>query len=142
MHRTTGRVTWRLGGKSSSFTVAPDAVFGFQHHAVYEDPYTIRMFDNGTDGSTTLHPSRVAWIRVDPAARVASLAGSMSIPGIHSAAMGSAQRLCTGNVFVSWGSTPRLSEFSPAGEVVFDALLGSPSYRAFKVRLPGASRRP
>jgi hypothetical protein len=58
-------VLWRLGGRSSSFSVAADAVFGFQHHAAYEDPYTIRMFDDGGDGLTTLHPSRVAWIRLD-----------------------------------------------------------------------------
>jgi hypothetical protein len=136
IHRTTGQVLWRLGGKSSSFSVAPDAVFGFQHHAAYEDPHTIRMFDNGSDGLTTLHPSRVAWIHVDTAAMTAALAASMTIPGIQSPAMGSAQRLPNGNVFVSWGSVARLSEFSPRGDVLFDATLTFPSYRAFKFDIP------
>ena len=115
IHRTTGAVLWRLGGKSSAFSVAPDAAFGYQHHAAYEDPDTIRLFDNGGDGLTTLHPSRVAWIRVDTTAMTATLAGTMTVPGVRSAAMGSAQRLPTGNVFVSWGAVPRLTEFSPRG---------------------------
>lgn len=130
--RTTGQVIWTLGGKSSSFAVAPDAVFGFQHHAVYEDEDTIRLFDDGSDESTTWHDSRVAWIRVDTGNHTATLANSMTIPGIQSTAMGSAQRLPNGNVFVSWGAVPRLTEFSSSGEILFDARLSFPSYRAFK----------
>lgn len=136
VHRTTGAVLWRLGGKSSSFAVAPDAAFGFQHHAAFEDPQTIRLFDNGGDGITTLHPTRVAWIRVDPTAMTATLAASMTVPGIQTGAMGSAQRLPNGNVFVGWGSVPRLTEFSPRGDVLFDATLAFPSYRVFKADLP------
>jgi hypothetical protein len=133
VHRITGEVIWTLGGKSSSFAVAPDAVFGFQHDAVYENPCTIRLFDNGSDGETILHPSRVVWLRVDETRMTVTLADSMSIPGIAQATgMGGAQRLPNGNVFVSWGRTPRLSEFSPRGDLLFDAILPSPSYRAFK----------
>lgn len=135
--RITGEVLWRLGGKSSSFAVAPDAVFAFQHHAVYETPDTIRLFDDGSDGMDTWHPSRVAWIRPDTNGMTATLADSMSIAGnAQSGAMGSAQRLPNGNVFVSWGSNPRLSEFSPDGDLLFDATLASPSYRAFKYPAP------
>nr|ACJ61002.1 TEG19 [uncultured soil bacterium] len=134
VHRTTGEVIWSLGGKSSSFSVAPDAVFGFQHHAAFENPRTIRLFDNGSgDGSTNPHPSRVVWLRVDEACMTVSLADSMSSPGdAQSIGQGSAQRLPNGNVFVSWGTNPRLSEFSPRGDLLFDAILPSPSYRAFK----------
>lgn len=133
VHRITGEVIWRLGGKSNSYAVAPDAVFGFQHHAIFENPRTIRLFDNGSDGNTTLHPSRVAWLRVDQTSMTATLADSMSIPdNAQTTAMGSAQRLPNGNVLVSWGSNPRLSEFSPQGDLLFDAILPSPSYRAFK----------
>jgi hypothetical protein len=130
--RRTGAVVWTLGGMSSSFAVAPDAVFGFQHHAIYEGPNTIRLFDDGSDGFTTWHPSRVEWVKLDTRRMAASLADSMTIPGVQSVAMGSAQRLPNGNVFVSWGSAARLSEFSPTGEVLFDATLDAPSYRGFK----------
>jgi hypothetical protein len=136
IHRTTGEVLWRLGGKSSSFSVAQDAVFGFQHHAAFEDPDIIRLFDDGGDGLTTLHPSRVAWIRLDTTAMTATLAASMTVPGIQTPAMGSAQRLSNGNVFVSWGSIARLTEFSANGDVLFDADLNFPSYRAFKFDIP------
>lgn len=133
VHRTTGEVIWTLGGKSSSFSLAPDAVFAFQHEAVFENPRTIRLFDNGSDGDTTLHPTRVIWLRIDESCMTVSLADSMSIPGIAQATgLGSAQRLPNGNVFVCWGRTPRLSEFSPRGRLLFDATLPSPCYRAFK----------
>lgn len=132
--RTTGQVIWTLGGKSSSFAVAKDAVFGLQHHAVYEDEDTIRLFDDGS-GVSYWHDSRVIWIRPDTRAHTVALADSMTIPGISTSAMGSAQRLANGNVFVSWGIVPRLSEFSPSGEVLFDATLASPSYRGFKFQV-------
>lgn len=133
VHRVTGEVIWTLGGKSSSFDVAPDAVFAFQHEAVFENPRTIRLFDNGSDGQTTLHPTRVVWLRIDERRMTVSLANSVSIPGIAQATgLGSSQRLPNGNVFVCWGRTPRLSEFSPRGDLLFDATLPSPCYRAFK----------
>ncbi|GHF54320.1 hypothetical protein FHX82_006850 [Amycolatopsis bartoniae] len=133
VHRSTGEVIWRLGGKSSSFSVPEDAVFGFQHHADFENPHTIRLFDNGSSEYATLHPTRVVWLRVDEKRRTVSLADSMSIPGIaQSTALGSAQRLPNGNVFVDWGRNKRLSEFSPQGRLLFDAMLPSPCYRAFK----------
>jgi len=135
IERTTGQLIWVLGGRSSSFVLVPDAVFGFQHHAVYEDEDTIRLFDDGSDGVSNWHDSRVIWIRPDTRTHTAALADSMTIPGIQTTAMGSAQRLANGNVFVSWGMTPRLSEFSPSGEVLFDATLTSPSYRGFKFQV-------
>lgn len=130
--RRSGEVLWTLGGKSSSFAVAPDAVFAFQHHAIYEGFDTIRLFDDGSDGLTTWHPTRVEWVRLDTRSMTATLADSMAIPGVQAFAMGSAQRLPNGNVFVSWGSAARLSEFSPTGELLFDATLGAASYRGFK----------
>lgn len=132
VHRTTGEVLWTLGGRSSSFRLDRDAVFGFQHHALFEDENTIRLFDDGSDETTTWHSSRVAWVRLDTGRGRASLVDSTGMPGVRASAMGSAQRLPNGNVFVSWGSASRLTEFSPAGEVLFDARLPKPAYRAFK----------
>jgi Arylsulfotransferase (ASST) len=136
LDRASGAVLWTLGGKSSSFAVAPDALFAYQHDAIYEGFDTIRLFDDGSNGFDTRHPSRVVWVRLDTRRMAASLADSMTIPGVQAFAMGGAQRLPNGNVFVCWGSAARLSEFSPTGEVLFDALLPSPSYRGFKFRIP------
>ena len=45
------------------------------------------------------------------------------------------QLLPNGNVFVGWGAEPFVSEFSPSGELLFDARLGNgyESYRAFRI---------
>jgi hypothetical protein len=53
--------------------------------------------------------------------------------------MGNVQVLPNGNIFVGWGAEPFVSEFSPSGELLFDARLGNgySSYRAF--RLPWSS---
>jgi arylsulfotransferase ASST len=134
LDRKSGEVLWTLGGKAGSFDVAPDAVFAYQHHAIHEGFDTIRLFDDGSDGLDTWHPSRVVWLKLDTRRKTVSLADSMTIPGIQAVAMGSAQRLPNGNVFVSWGSAARLSEFSASGEVLFDAKLTAPSYRGYKFR--------
>jgi hypothetical protein len=49
-------------------------------------------------------------------------------------AMGNAQRLGNGNLFVGWGTEPYVTEFSLGGDVVFDARLpaGGMNYRAFR----------
>ncbi|MEV6099573.1 hypothetical protein [Nocardia sp. NPDC051981] len=50
--------------------------------------------------------------------------------------MGNAQALPNGNTLVSWGMTPRISEFTPSGELVYDAVLPFGSYRAYLDSLP------
>ena len=75
------------------------------------------------------------WVRLDTRRKTASPADSMTISGVQAFALGGAQRLPNGNVFVCWGSAARLSEFSPTGELLFDATLTSPSYRGFKFQL-------
>lgn len=50
--------------------------------------------------------------------------------------MGNAQALPNGNTLVSWGMTPRISEFTPSGELVYDAVLPFDSYRAYLDSLP------
>src|SRR5262249_22625365 len=48
-------------------------------------------------------------------------------------AMGSAQLLPDGRVFVGWGTSPFFSAFSADGDILLDAKMtkGDPSYRAF-----------
>ncbi len=139
LHRTTGEILWRLGGKSSDFPVPAGAQFGWQHHATFEGDHTVRIFDNGSSGQdtsgkdTTLHPSRALWIDIDESARAATLRRSLTHPDkLQSTSMGDVQRLPNGNVLVGWGSAARVSEFSPTDELLFDAQLPSSSYRVFK----------
>lgn len=129
-----GNVRWRLGGKRSDFDLPESATFAWQHDAQFEDPTTIRIFDNGSDGEVTVtDESQVLWFAVDEAGRKARLTRRLVHPDKISAhAMGNAQRLDNGNLFVGWGTGQRISEFSDDGTLLFDASLPDVSYRAFR----------
>ena len=47
--------------------------------------------------------------------------------------MGNAQTTGSGNLFVSWGTLPYISEFSPSGHLLLNAELppGVSTYRAY-----------
>ena len=130
----TGNVRWRFGGKKSDFDLPDTATFAWQHDAQFETPTTIRMFDNGSDGTETVtDESQVLWFSIDEAGRKASLVRRLVHPAKISAhAMGNAQRLDNGNLFVGWGTAQRISEFSDDGTLLFDATLPDVSYRAFR----------
>lgn len=132
----TGEILWRMGGKRSDFTVEGDAAFRGQHDARACDERTIRLFDNGSDGTTTQHPySRVLWLRRDERKRSVRVVRELAHPhGVLAEAMGNAHELPNGNTFVGWGSSSRLSEFDPAGRLVFDATLPNLCYRGYRVR--------
>jgi hypothetical protein len=55
-------------------------------------------------------------------------------PAILSGSQGNDQVLPNGDSFVGWGEEPFLTEFDPAGQIVFDAHFPSPgqSYRAYR----------
>jgi uncharacterized protein YndB with AHSA1/START domain len=130
----TGNVRWRFGGKRSDFDLPETATFAWQHDAQFEDPHTLRMFDNGSDGEVTVtDESQVLWFSIDEAGRKARLVRRLVHPAkISAQAMGNAQRLDNGNLFVGWGTAKRISEFSDDGTLLFDATLPEVSYRAFR----------
>jgi hypothetical protein len=150
----TGKIMWELGGKQSSFTLraAPGQqldrageIFAFQHdpeaigpegsdpEAVGHDEYT--FFDDESDGTTALlSRSRVVTVQVNLATKVATLVKSVDQPeGQVASAEGNAQTTSTGDLFVGWGELPYISEFSPAGRLLFNAELppGIITYRAY-----------
>ncbi|GAA0318817.1 arylsulfotransferase family protein [Actinoallomurus spadix] len=137
--RRTGRIIWRLGGRESTFRLGPGVRFCGQHDAHWAGENLIRVFDNGT--LTDRHASRVAWIRLDPRGRTATLVRQIVQPRRESVAIqGNAQELPNGDTAVGWGSTGRISEFSPGGSRLFDAALpeGVITYRMY--RLPWNGR--
>ncbi|MFE9581824.1 arylsulfotransferase family protein [Nocardia sp. NPDC006044] len=128
----TGAINWQLGGRNSSFELGPGVQFGFQHDAEFAAPATLRLFNNNSSGPSTLGPSSVQWIRLDLEARRATLVRNQTHPsGLVTVAMGNAQGLPNGNTLVSWGVVPRISEFAPDGELVYDATVPFGSYRAY-----------
>ena len=146
VNRHTGKIIWELGGKQSTFRLraAPGQVldrageiFAFQHdpEAIGRGEYT--LFDDESDGQTTLlSHSRVVTVKLDLATRVATLVKSVNQPeGLVAPAEGNAQTTGNGDLFVGWGALPYISEFSPSGRLLFNAQLpaGTSSYRAYRL---------
>jgi Arylsulfotransferase (ASST) len=132
--RTTGKIVWRMNGKKSDYTFGPGARFYWQHHvrAFGDDKMTV--FDNGADPVEEKH-SRAIVLNIDNDKKHVTLANQYIHPGavLLSDAMGSAQLLPDGRMFVGWGTHPYFSEFASDGKLLLDGQItkGDPSFRAF-----------
>jgi hypothetical protein len=146
VNRHTGAIIWELGGKQSTFKLkaAPGQVldsageiFAYQHdpEAIGNDEYTV--FDDESGGAGGLLPySRVVTVKLDLATKVATLVKSVEQPeGLVAGAEGNAQTTRNGDLFVGWGALPYISEFSPSGQLLFNAEFpaGLTSYRAYRL---------
>ncbi len=133
VHRTTGEVLWRLGGKRSDFAVPKPAWFSWQHHARPHGPSEISLFDNA---NTSGHGSLGRLMSVDEGARRVALKRSYQHPAKFLAeSLGSVQTQPNGHVFVGWGTQPYFSEFTADGRLIYDGQFQGPfrSYRTFLV---------
>ena len=138
----TGQLNWRLGGKQSSFQMAPDASPAWQHDAREEPDGTISFFDNGA--TPKVHSqSRVIVLKLDMQTMTARLVSSFVHPTpLLAPSQGDFQPLSDGNWFVGWGQEPFFSEFSPTGQILFDAHLPS-TYQSYTVlRFPWSGSPP
>jgi hypothetical protein len=135
VHRRSGRVLWRLGGKNSDFAMGPGTRFAWQHDARSYPGATITLFDDGAGARKTEAQSRGLTLRVDHVRRRASVSEVFRHPHpLLAYAMGNMQLLGDGNVVVGWGNVPTLSQFSSDGSLVMDLRLpwGHDTYRAFR----------
>lgn len=134
LDRRTGEVLWRLGGDDSDFELGEEATFSFQHDVERDPDGTLRIFDNAS--SPKQRPqSRVLWLDVDEQKKTATFVRQIEHPDKLSAGtQGNAERLPNGNVFVGWGSQGYFSEFTQAGDMLFDARIerGNDTYRAYR----------
>ena len=135
----TGRVRWKLGGKHSSFAMGPGARPAWQHDARQQPDGTITFFDNGATPIT--HPqSRAIQLMLDMPHMTATLIRHDEHPKpLVAGSQGNVQALANGNWVVGWGEAPYLSEFSPAGALLFDAHLPAAyeSYRTYRLPWTG-----
>ena len=141
----TGAINWELGGKRSSFTLqaAPgqtldsaNEIFAWQHdpEATGHGEYT--FFDNESSGTPLLPYSRAVTVQLNPWAKTATLVHSDNQPeGLSAASQGNAQTARNGDLFVGWGALPYFSEFSPSGQLEFNAEFpaGVNTYRAYRL---------
>jgi Arylsulfotransferase (ASST) len=135
----TGQITSTVGGKGTSVKMGPGTATAWQHDARTLPDGSISVFDNGA--VPKVHPySRVVVEKVDPASGSVVLERQYT----HNAALlsgsqGDAQPQPNGDEFVGWGASPYFTEYTAAGQVVFDAYMppGDESYRALRFAWDG-----
>jgi hypothetical protein len=142
VRRSDGAIDWKIGGTHTdeSLTVENDRYgsypLGGQHDARVTAGGAISIHDNGSG----LHrePRGIRY-RIDRALRTATLIEDVADPRAPSSfCCGSARRQSGGNWVFSWGSTPFVTELTPAGSPVLTIRFDEPvfSYRAATVE-PG-----
>jgi hypothetical protein len=145
----TGNINWELGGKQSTFTeqAAPgqtldsaNEIFAWQHDPEQVGPDTLTFFDNDSAGTPLLSYSRAVTVQLNWQDKTATLVASDDQPeGLSAASQGNAQTTGNGDLFVGWGALPYFSEFSPSGQLLFNAEFpaGVNTYRAYRLPWPG-----
>jgi hypothetical protein len=141
IHRPSGRVLWRLGGRRSDFRMGRGTAFAWQHDArEHAGGRVLSLFDNG--GAPWVQPqSKGLVLALDERRMRATLHRSyVHRPAAKAYKLGSCQLLPDGNVLVGWGTSPRFTEYSGAGKVLLDATLprGGENYRT--LRFPWVGR--
>lgn len=103
----------------------------------------VSLFDNHAS-ITGGGPSRALILDVDTQARTAAVAAEARHPdGVSAGTQGNTQLLPGGGLFVGWGSEGSVTEFSAAGDVVFDATFApADSYRAYRFEWEGRPTDP
>jgi Arylsulfotransferase (ASST) len=144
-----GAITWRLGGKQSTFTLGPGVQFAYQHDAVWMPNSEISLFDD--EGAPPVKPpSRGEIVKLDTKAKTVTLVAQFGHApgGLVSGSQGDVQSLPGGRYMVGWGGLPNFTEFDSAGEVIFDAQLpnvapmGEFSYRVYREVWSGQPSEP
>ncbi len=134
INHISGAVMWRLGGRHPSFKMGAGTGFAWQHDVRWQPDHTLTIFD---DGATPKEHSQSRAIRerINWAHRSVELvARDVRSPPLLTGSQGNDQVLADGNSFVGWGEEPYLTEFNPAGQILFEARFPSPgqSYRAYR----------
>jgi hypothetical protein len=132
--RASGRILWTLGGKASSFRLAPASRFHFQHDAQMLPHDRVSLFDD-EGGPPTTGPARGLVLALNPRRHTARLVRQYRRSAdTFSQSEGSVQTRPSEDAFVGFGAAPFFSEFSPGGRLLYDASLPQDdgSYRAYR----------
>ena len=137
----TNQTIWTLGGKASSFSVAANAGFAWQHEVQMLPHNQVSLFNDNccaiTGPGVFAAPNGASGgliLRLNTAGHTASLVSSFTHknPPLDPAFLGSMNVLPNGNALVGWGSQPYFSEYSKTGQLLLDAVWPGKdlSYRA------------
>jgi hypothetical protein len=146
IHRRTGKVLWRLGGRRSDFSMGPGTQFGFQHDPrLHDGDRAISLFDNGPRPGERKPSSRAIELALDERRKQVRLKRELwHRPSLFAFATGSNQLLPNGNRLVTWGITGWFTEYSPQGTALLDARLPpkGQNYRVFRFPWTGTPSVP
>jgi hypothetical protein len=134
LHRRTGALIWRLGGRDSSFKMGSGTRFAWQHDARMQSDGSITLFDNAA-APKVRERSRAIILKLDTQRMEAVLAREYVHPeNLLASSQGSFQPLPGGNFLVGWGSEPYFSEYDQSGKLLLDLKLPKNvnSYRALR----------
>ncbi|WP_276131950.1 aryl-sulfate sulfotransferase [Polluticoccus soli] len=131
VHRKTGEIMWKLGGKQSDFALADSMVFLRQHHAKYVDGgRSVILFDNGDE--KIRKTSRIVEFELDEVNRKVTSFRQFTIPDLF-VPYGSSVQKIGDRYFMTTGNHALLVEYNyKTGEKTFEKKIESASYRAFK----------
>ncbi len=134
----SGTVQWSLGGDHSSFTMDAGAKTAWQHDARMLPDGQITAFDDGASPRQHFQSRGVRLVIEHGHVRLARVFFHPGAP-LLAGSQGNLQTLPDGDVVIGWGAVPGVSEFSPAGKLLFDAHMapGFSSYRAFRFHWEG-----
>jgi hypothetical protein len=146
VNRSTGAITWQLGGTNSSFTLATGQKwFCYQHDVREVAPNTITIFDDGGVGPSTCpnHQSRALTVSINTTSHTATITRDLRHrPPLHAGYLGTNQLLPNGDTFVSWGNLAEITEYNPAEKPIFDMSFSGMTYRTFRVPWTGVPEYP
>jgi hypothetical protein len=131
----SGQVIEQIGGPHGDTRLGAGTSTAFQHDAEEQPGGLITVFDNG--GSPFTHPqSRGLVLSLNAKARSETLVRQYTHAGkpLTAGSQGNMQVLPNGNMLIGWGPEPYVSEYTPAGQLVWDAILAGStnSYRAYR----------
>lgn len=122
----SGAFKWRFGnGDASSFKLGEGVRFFWQHDAEWEPGGLISVFDNGASPAMERESSGML-LRPEAGKRRVSLVKRFANPSrtLLAASQGNVLRLKDGDWLLGYGELPDFTEYSSAGEVLFEATLG------------------
>ena len=141
----SGSVSWRLGGKASTYKLGAGVPFAYQQDAAWLPDGDISLFDD--EGLPAVNsPSRGEVIQLAQKTRTASLVTQLERGGspLSTAEEGSLQMLPGGGWMVGSGAVPDFTEFNAQGQLVYEAHLpsGESSYRVYREPWAGQPLEP
>jgi hypothetical protein len=145
-HRSGG-VIWRLGGRHSSFRLAPGTYWAFQHdvRARAGHDLFVTLFDNSAGPPTIHQQSRGIKLFVDLKHMTArQVADHVHAPALSTQNEGNFQQLPDRDDFLGWGQQGDFDEYSPNGQLLLEGHFvdGNSNYRAYRFGWSGTPVTP